>query len=478
MGEVGAVIFSALSLLVAHIVWRRTSLPAEPLQIPDRIADLAERLGLADQAQHAIDRLDFQRDGFQVTITTDTDTRFHLRIDTADRLPAWLHIVPKRGQPAPEGAHPTADNFVDRAFWAVGAPRALGAILRHSIRSQLLALRNVTIRPGSIESSCTASRTLHVQRWLDSVLLVAHALTECPEDYDAALLDAFADEPAPSMRLHLLTLLCETDVEEEHRQAALRKALDDPDPRVRCFAALRVPVDEAVAELRGLAGGYEVPEDVRLTAFQGLLKVKKGDELVPLLVAAASGPEGRLSRRALTWAVSYGGNEALRAVVARPRISISTLSVAIDMARRRNASCVVPELLQMIDWTSAAEERRVLAIEGLGALGSVDVIASLKRVAEKDREAHVAAAARNAVQQIQSRCQADVAGALSLAEGDRGQLAVVDSGAVSIAADEGTETGPDDPTELSMDRSTVLSPGTAHSRTTRLSSRKTTGLLR
>ena len=345
-------------------------------------------------------------------------------------MPDWLHIVPRRaGNNRPEGVQPTHDAFVDSAFWVAGPPRALAALLRHPVRSGLLTLRNVTVCPGTIESRCTASRLSHVERWFDGVLRLAHQLADQQPDLDRGLLEVLRDDPNAVLRQHVLRLLNEPRVSAADRERALHLGLQDADPAVRCFAALRVESEVGLAELRGLVSGY-APEDVRLSALHGLMRVTPGVELVPLLVHAAAGPEGRLSRRAMSWAIAYGGNDALKAIVARPRLPLSGLRSALDVARRRRASCLTPELLDMLEWEGASDERRLIAIQGLGAVGSLDAVLALKQVARED--VSVAASVRMAIAEIQNRYRSDSAGALSIANNDRGQLTLAEPGGLSL----------------------------------------------
>ncbi|MEO1335250.1 MAG: HEAT repeat domain-containing protein, partial [Myxococcota bacterium] len=288
--------------------------------------------------------------------------------------------------------------------------------------------------PGRVRSWCRASRMLHVHHWCDSVVSFVHQLADIPDPQDHALLAILKDDPNPFVRLHALRLLNEPAVDEAHRNIALQKALDDPEPKLRCFAALRMNNDDALSELQGLAGGFDITEDIRLSAFEGLLKRKSGTDLVPLLVLAASGPEGRLSRRAMGWAIAYGGDEALRDIIGKPRIPLTGLTRALDAARRRKAMIVGPSLLTILSWEAASDDRRLLAVQGLGMLGTVQAVPILKKAADDDPA--MAAAARASIAEIQARCKNATVGALSLAEADDGQLAIVEDveeGTVALA---------------------------------------------
>ena len=433
MDALSALLLSALALILAARRWRQLALSAPPIEPAAEPLDaLARRLGLEQTASDG--NLVFRRDGFSVQITAPANDRFRALVDTTDRLPGWLHVVPRRpGIRKPDGASPTHDAFLDKAFWVVGAPRAIIGVLRHPVRTHLVALRNVTIRPGAIESACTASRLVLVEQWIGSIVDLALSLSAPPEDLDRALVTALREEPHPRVRYHALKLLNETGVDDELRQEALSIGLNDLEPDVRCFAALRHRGPEGVAELQGLAGGYEVPENVRLTAFHGLLKLRSGASLVPLLIDAAAGPEGRLSRRALSWAVGYGGHDALKRIVARPRLPVESLRTALDIARRLNATPVSAALINMLEWEAASHERRLMAVRGLGALGTIDSVRILKRVVQTDSA--LASTARSAITEIQNRCKGDAAGALSLADSDRGQLAVVDAGELAVTSE-------------------------------------------
>ena len=435
MDAATAAIVGVLAIAAGHLWWRtRSTASADAPSAVDPLVELAERLNVDATDRDEDGNLSFEHERVKLVLGVKDRTRFELRIDTEGHLPGWLHVFPRRpGQPEPAGTTQTQDHFFDLAFWTFGSPRALAAVLRHPVRARLLALRNVTIRPGVIESRCTASRLVHVEQWFESVMKVMHALEHPPEDLDGALLEVLRDEPNPNLRLHVLTLLNEPQVDPLRKQAALTASLDDAEPKLRCYAALRLTGPQARAELEKLAGGFEVSEDLRLSAFHGLFKQTSGENLVPMLVEAAAGPESRLSRRALSWAVGYGGRNALRRVVARPRLPVESLRVALKVARRLQADEVVPELLTMLEWEGASDERRLIAVEGLGALASTQAVPALRRVARRDPGLGVAVQA--AVARIQSRSRVDTAGALSFTDGDRGGLAVVESGRLGLSDD-------------------------------------------
>ncbi|MEM7678657.1 MAG: hypothetical protein AAF449_21970, partial [Myxococcota bacterium] len=114
--------------------------------------------------------------------------------------------------------------------------------------------------------------------------------------------------------------------------------------------------------------------------------------------------------------------EALRDIIGKPRIPLCGLARAIDFARRRQAMVVGPALLTILSWQAASDQRRRLAIEGLGALGDAHAVPLLKKTAEDD--AVLASAVRSSIAQIQARCKI-ATGALSLVKAEEGQLAIV-----------------------------------------------------
>lgn len=427
------------ALFAATVIVHRTQPPRLESAPTDLLKALVHELGWSTARRTRGNRIELEHLGYSVLLTWDGDTGLDLAIDTRGRLPRWLRIAPRRSDAqvagrAPEGVIETHDPFLDRAFWVAGPPRALAARLTHPVRLGLLDLRNVTVEPGLLTSRCRASRLAHLVRWVERVFELADALAAPVDDLDEALLRVLREDPVAPYRLRVLALFQQPEVDEERRVEALSVALNDSDFKVRCFAALRVEAPLAIIELKGLAGGYEVPEDVRLAAFFGLLKRTKGSELVALFIPAAAGPDSPLSRKAMAWAVAYGGDAALKEIVARPRLPLSGLASAVEMARRRNATVVGPELLAMLKWAGISDARRAVALDGLRSVGTVGMIPTLKRIAE-NAAPPIAEAAKHAIAEIQSRSD-DSAGALSLAESDRGQLAVVEGGDLGVV-DEG-----------------------------------------
>ncbi len=391
--------------------------PAEPLRA------LATQLQLSDEAALSGDGLEFTRSGFSVRLRVRARTQFDLEIETEDRLPSWLHIIPRRdGQDAPAGTTETRDPFFDRAFWTVGSARPVSAVLRHPLRAGLLNLRTVTVRPGVVRSRCTASRTTHVERWVTGVIALVEQLSKVPENLDASLLSALSTERTPAVRMHIFKMLLAREVDPEIRQQTLIVGLEDRDPKVRCLAALQSQEPAAIAALEQLADGFDVPENIRLSAFHALLRLKRGPELVPLLLSAAAGPAGRLSQRALGWAVGYGGARVLKELVARPRLPLSTLVIAINLAQQRGVTDVGEELVRILSWNGTSNDRRLLAIQGLARLGTASAVPALKKAARLDPS--LADDVSLAVTSIQSRCRTDAAGGLSLVEHRGGQLAL------------------------------------------------------
>ena len=412
--------------------WHGRAIEApEPAIALDRVATHF-RLDARDIERN---RLAFERDGFSIDLRIEAHNKFRIRVDGPDRLPAWLHIVPQReGQPELPNAIETQDTFIDSAFCVAGRPRPTAALLRQSVRADLLALRSVRVQNGTIESRCATSRLTHLERWLDRVLNLAHQLADVPEALDAALFSVLDEDPNPYVRLNALLLLVEPITDSAMRANALQRGLADPDPWVRCTAA--VQSEDGLAELRGLAGGYDLPEDIRLRAFNELFKRQPGAALVDLLIPAAAGPVGRLSRRALGWAFAYGGIDALKAIIQTPRIPIQGFRSALELARRHMVRDVAPTLVNVLGWDWASDERRLAAIRGLGILGGPDAIPALKQIQQYDPT--LGGFAREAVLAIQSRDQKRLAGALSVVGEDGGQLAVVEAGTLGLADDEET----------------------------------------
>ena len=342
----------------------------------------------------------------------------------------------------------TGDADFDRAFHLVGSPPLLLALLGEETRQALGRIRWGPVPVSEIRLLDGELRLDVVDegpRWRPRSRKHRHAVEQVarlalemigalhePADVWRLLADNARRDIVPSVRLQNLTALVRGCPDHVVVHETLKGATMDPDPDMRLLAGIELR-DEGLSILEGLASSRRVEDGCSARAVEAL-----GPNLT---TARASG----LLREAL------GPRAGI--AVERPL----TAGACVDLLERRGEVAA----LRFVPWANGAvglsgvkaleriggaaenalasalsipdEERAVAIVKALGAVGSVAAVAALKEAAR--RGGKLKGAARQAIAEIQARVHG-TPGQLSLAEGGKGGLTLVDeqAGQLSLPA--------------------------------------------
>jgi hypothetical protein len=290
---------------------------------------------------------------------------------------------------------------------ALVARALLDAATRDHLREAFAAGRVSSVGAGTLKASLT--REIGRSNRFDTetfraLLDLAHRL-EPVDDAEERLVRVAGADPQAVVRARAIATLVECAPGLGPTRAAVRGGLLDAAPIVRLWAA-RAGEDEGVSVLQALATDPDGDDAIGAEAVAALgtrLPVGPACEAV---VRAAGGRRLRTGEAAVEILAGLGGAAVERALVAA--LDASTSSFAEAAAR------------------------------ALGRCGGVAVIPDLARA--EGRRGSICRAAREAIAAIQSRLTGASPGQVALADGDAGELSVVDAtdGRVSLKANGGS----------------------------------------
>ncbi len=281
------------------------------------------------------------------------------------------------------------------------------------------------------ESSGDQAMPDWVERQVPLVLEFARKLSR-PADLIGRLAADASSDPLPSARLAKLRTLVREFPRLPATLEALRRGLDDTDPRVRLLAAIELN-EEGTPRLLELALDDESSEDLQAKALAGLgdrLPLDTGREVLSLALRSRRLPVAEACLAALG---PRGGPDVVDALAKVLAVERGPLAVAA--ARALGASGEPLGEAPLLGALQRADEGVAAAsAEALRYVGSASAVPRLREVESTTDDGALRRAAREAIAQIQARLGGASPGQLSLAGADSGQLSLTEGerGRVSL----------------------------------------------
>jgi HEAT repeat protein len=353
------------------------------------------------------------------------------------------------------------DPAFDSEAYLQGAPALVRAVFDAETRQAcrgLLAGRITATGPGGTRTiehlrTSLSDNELRVEirsslfdrteDWLPSILGQVVALgrrLRRPEDLPGRLADNTRREPLDDVRLaNLRTLTAEFSQHAAAREALLA-ALGDAAPAVRLFAATALGA-EGRDTLLALAEGPG-PGHVAAGAITALGQAFEPERAVARLRTAEQAGDPDVCRACVESLGRSGRLDVVETLV--PLLDAPADEVAVAAARAiGELGAATAEAALVLALGHESGERRVAAAGTLGRVGSPLAVVPLRNAAAAHRlDGPLRRAARQAIVEIQGRVGGASPGQLSLAEGEAGQVSLVEEdrqGQLSLQAQASAE---------------------------------------
>jgi hypothetical protein len=306
---------------------------------------------------------------------------------------------------------PFGDPDFDKEVCVLGTPEVRYAVLDAENRAVLRAFLNgklaegdwvedgqFTVRDGRLEAFLSDSFSDHPWRFSEAVqalVVLAHRL-DPPADLPARLAENAQHEALAEVRLHDIALLADRYADTAVGREALHRACGDGNAEIRLTAALGLD-EEGRNTLLEIATSQPVDEALASRAIEGLGTHLPLDRAVELLQDA---------------------------------LKLGSLVIARACLHRlvESGSAAEQPLLAVV--RHAPDDVQLLAVEGLGRIGTVAAVLPLRSAGEaSDASRELHRASRLAIARIQARLSGAEQGQLSLASEDA-------SGGLSLAAED------------------------------------------
>jgi HEAT repeat protein len=341
-------------------------------------------------------------------------------------------IRPERKKPPGAPEIEIGDGLFDHAFYIVGPPQLMFALLDAETRRLMITFPRSSLYVGA-ELSAEAG-PLGLTETLRLLLQIARRLAQ-PLDVARRLAENAHSDPSVEVRLRNLFLLIRERPGEAVTAEALRAACEDPSPRVRLHAA-KVLGKETHGLLIELAESQE--DDTASAQAIAALGRELPLERTRAILARALGRRLLQTAHACLEALGDSGAredfDILTKVLTRETSELAAAAAqALGAAGSPDAE---PVLLAALKQPSV----RVAAAKALGRAGTPAAVLPLKEAAEQTRDPELRSAVRQAVAEIQSRLQGASPGQLSLAGEEAGKLSLAEAeaGQLALAAEEGS----------------------------------------
>jgi hypothetical protein len=375
------------------------------------------------------------------------------RILVRDERPAALSGLRWRAGGGRGGSVATGDDAFDDRVSAWGDPLLVAAFFGASRRRLILRASSggggfeegaLTLdRPGLADSA--AALVSDVRR----ALALARRMTT-PRDVAACLAANAVRDPVPAVRISCLERLHESYPGRGPR--VLGVARGDRDPRVRLRAATLSPEDGRPT-LLALARDFRLDEGVQAEAVAALVR-PSARGMSGIFRAAIRRRRAQVALEAVSALGRSRSRTALVPLVPLTRAANGFIRLAAIRALAASGQPGAQAALVGVLGSEPGEAREAAA-EGLGILGTVTAVAPLRAaVAAHPLDRRLRRAAARAIAAIQARASGaeagqlsianeSVAGALSLASGETGQLSLAPEGTSPASRGRGSRKRPE-----------------------------------
>jgi HEAT repeat protein len=351
--------------------------------------------------------------------------------------PGFSAVHIRREQSKSRGAHEfeIGDKPFDRAFYILGPPRLLAALLdmetRHLLISVNAETENLEIGNRQLRVITT---TFRLRDLLPLLLDIARRFAQ-PLDLAKRLAENVRRDPDAEVRMRNLLLLAREFAGAPETLEALRAACADGSPWIRLRAAKELG-DEGNKVLLEMA---ETTKDDAISAEAvSLLGRSLPIERARALLLHSLGQRRHLTARScLETLGSHGAAEdvdTLVKVMTREHNELA-IAAATALGTTENPAAESP-LIQALQREQT--DLQVAAANALARIGTAAAVLPLKDLAEHTfHHPELRKATRQAIAEIQSRLPGASPGQLSLAGAEAGQLSLAqaEAGQLSLATD-------------------------------------------
>ncbi len=345
-----------------------------------------------------------------------------------------VRIRPEKSKP--HGAYEVeiGDEPFDKAFYILGPPRLLAALLDAETRELLMRVNAAADKLEISNRQLGAVTSVRFMAGLLPLLLNIARRFAQPLDVAQRLSENVHRDPGAEVRLRNLLLLAREFAGAPETLEALRAACTDASPRVRLRAAKELGDEGTKVLLETLESATSDAISAEAVTLLGRsLPIEQARALLHHSLRQRLHLTARACLEALAASTAAEDVDTLIKVMTREHSELAAVA-ATSLGTIGNPAAEPPLILAL---QSQRLDLQVAAANALARAGTTAAVLPLKELAESSHPPDLLKAARQAIGEIQSRLPGASPGQLSLAGAEAGQLSLAqtEAGQLSLADD-------------------------------------------